>query len=78
LKKKEYEEEGETQTPLEDVNKMWDQIKRVIEEANEEVRGGEKKASINRKQEWFDEECKEIINKKNEARRKVLQKETRI
>jgi hypothetical protein len=55
---------------------MWDQIKRVIEEVNEEVMGGEKTAPINRKQELFDKECKEIIIK-NEARRKVLQKETR-
>jgi hypothetical protein len=29
---------------------MWDRIKKVIEEANEEVVGGEKKALINRKQ----------------------------
>jgi hypothetical protein len=27
--------------------------------------------------EWFDEECREIIAKKNEARRRMLQKETR-
>jgi hypothetical protein len=26
--------------------------------------------------EWFDEECREIIAKKNEARRRMLQKET--
>ena len=27
--------------------------------------------------EWFDEECREKIAKKNEARRRMLQKETR-
>jgi len=31
----------------------------------------------NRNFEWFDEECREKIAKKNEARRRMLQKETR-
>jgi len=46
-------------------------VKETIIAAGEEVMGIQK-----RNVEWFDEECREKVAKKNEARRRMLQKET--
>jgi hypothetical protein len=54
------------------MNKMWNNVKERIIAAGEEVMGT---TTIQKKNvEWFDEECREKIAKKNEARRRMLQK----
>jgi hypothetical protein len=54
---------------------MWNNVKETIIAAGEETMGT---ATIQKKNvEWFDDECREKIAKKNEARRRMLQKETR-
>ena len=54
--------------------KMWKDVKETIIAAGEEVMGT---TTIQKRNvEWFDEECREKIAKKNEARRRMLQKET--
>jgi hypothetical protein len=56
------------------MNKMWDNVKGLIIAAGEEVMGT---TTIQKRNvEWFDEECREKIDKKNAARRRMLQKET--
>ena len=56
------------------MNKMWNYVKETIIAAGEEVMG----TTIQKRNiEWFDEECREKIAKKNEARRRMSQKETR-
>jgi hypothetical protein len=57
------------------MNKMWNNVKEMIIAAGEEVMGTTKIQKRN--VEWFDEECREKIVKKNEARRRMLQKEAR-
>ena len=52
-----------------------EECKETIIAAGEEVMGTT--TIQKRNAEWFDEECKEKIAKKNEARRMKLQKETR-
>jgi len=47
----------------------------MIIAAGEEVMGTT--TILKRNAEWFDGECREKITKKNEARRRMLQKETR-
>ena len=57
-----------------DMNKMWNDVKETIIAAGEEVMGT---ATIQKRNvEWFDEECREKIAKKNKARRRMLQNET--
>jgi len=57
-----------------DMNKMWNDVKEMIITAGEEVMGT---TTIQKRNvEWFDEECRGKIAKKNEARRRMLQKET--
>jgi len=57
-----------------DMNKMWNDMKETIIAGGEEVMGI---TTIQKRNvEWFDEECREKIAKKNEARRMMLQKET--
>jgi hypothetical protein len=58
-----------------DMNKMWNNVTEVIIAAGEEVMGTT--TMQKRNVEWFDEECREKIAKKDEARRRMLQKETR-
>jgi len=54
---------------------MWNDVKETIIAAGEEVMGT---TTIQKRNvEWFDEECREKTAKKNEARRRMLQKETR-
>ena len=53
--------------------KMWNDVKETIIAAGEEVMGT---TTQKRNVEWFHGECTEKIAKKNEARRRMLQKET--
>ena len=55
-----------------DMNKMWNDVKKMKIAAGEEVMGT---TTIQKRNvEWFDEECREKIAKKNEVRRRMLQK----
>jgi len=56
------------------VNHEWKNIKSTILESAEEIIKTREKHIGN---EWWDEECKEAISKKNIARKKCLQKRTR-
>ena len=58
-----------------DMNKMWNDVKETIIAAGEEVMGTT--TMQKRNVEWFDGQCREKIVKKNEARTRILQKETR-
>jgi len=52
-----------------DMNKMWNDVKETIIAAGEEVMG----TTIQKRNfEWFDDECREKIAKKNEAIRRML------
>jgi hypothetical protein len=53
---------------------MWNKVKKTIIAADEETIG---LTTQKKKEDWFDEECREKIAKKKEARRRMLQKETR-
>ena len=58
-------------------NSIEDRLNRIekyIKEAAEDIIGRETKHKRN---EWFDEDCQEIIRDKNTARLKMVQKETR-
>ena len=56
-----------------DINQEWENIKKVIlESAEETIKMREK----NIHNEWWDEECKAAISRKNITRRKCLQKRT--
>jgi len=58
-----------------DMNKTWNDVKETIIAAGEEVMGT---TTIQKRiVEWFDGECRKKIAKKNEASRRMLQKETR-
>ncbi|KMQ85322.1 line-1 retrotransposon-like protein [Lasius niger] len=50
-------------------------LSKVINETSEEVLG--KKRTI-KNENWFDKECKNVVDKRNRARRKMLQRETRL
>jgi hypothetical protein len=55
------------------VEEQWKKIEQAIKEASEETIQEQKPARKN----WFDEECANIIARKNMARKKMLEKETR-
>jgi YesN/AraC family two-component response regulator len=57
-----------------DINQEWENIKKVILESAEETIKMREKNICN---EWWDEECKAAISRKNITRRKCLQKRTR-
>ena len=72
---KKLEETNIIEPESQDINKLWNKVKETIIAAGEETVGT---TTIQKKNvEWLDEECREKIAKKNEARRKMLQKETR-
>ena len=56
------------------VDEQWKKTERAIKEAAEETI---KEQKLTREENWFDEECAQIIEEKNIARRKMLEKETR-
>ena len=57
-----------------EVNHEWKNMKSTILESAEEIIKTQEKHIHN---EWWDEECKKAISKKNTARKKCLQKRTR-
>jgi hypothetical protein len=56
------------------VQEQWKKIQQAIKEATEETIQEQKPV---RKENWFDEECAQVIARKNMARQKMLEKETR-
>ena len=63
---KKLEETNTTEPGSQDINKMWNDVKENITAAGKETMGT---TTIQMKNaEWFDEECREIIDKKNEVR----------
>jgi hypothetical protein len=65
--KLEEEEEGES------IEEEWKRIEEVVKKTAEE-KLGEKRLVRN---EWFDQECREVIDEKNKAREKIIKRETR-
>lgn len=60
-----------TQHGREQKDGNWKEIKQVIIETADEIIGREGRT---RRNEWFDEECAEATNKKNEAYRNMIHK----
>ena len=60
--------------PKQETDEEWEQIKTSIVDAAKEVIQTQGKSPRN---EWWDEECRKIIQEKNEARKKWLQLKTR-
>jgi hypothetical protein len=56
------------------VNHTWEGIRTVVQDVAGKIIGERRRK---RNSKWFDEKCEECIKKKNEARQKILQKETR-
>jgi hypothetical protein len=65
---REYKEEG-------NVEGNWDRIEKIIKEAADETVSREGNQG---NKEWFDEECAKVVLEKNNARKRMLQRETRI
>jgi hypothetical protein len=61
--------------PKQEIDDEWEQIKTTIVDAARGVIQTQGKSPRN---EWWNEECKKIIQEKNEARKKWLQLKTRI
>ena len=72
---KKLEETNIIEPGSQDINRIWNSVKEKVIAAGEEIMGP---TTMQKKNvEWFDEECRAKIAKKNEARRRMLQKETR-
>jgi hypothetical protein len=60
--------------PSSDIELEWDNIKNIINDTSNQVIGNK----INKgNASWYDEECKEAIKAKNEARSRCLARGTR-
>jgi len=74
----EYQENIETQIDKievrADINEEWTNIKTVIINSAKEIIGIRKKE----RNDWFDDECREIILEKNKSRNKCLNRNTRV
>lgn len=57
-----------------EAEKDWCQVSKMIIKTSEEIIG---KRKNKRNEDWFDEECRSAIIKRNERRKKMLQRETR-
>lgn len=64
----------ETNNPEENIDTKWENIKTVMVEAGEKSIGYTKN---NKKEHWFDQECRLLIEKRNEVRERNLQRPTR-
>ena len=56
------------------VQTKWERMKRAIKTAAEQTT---EETKYRKNEEWFDEECAAYIREENNARQKMLQKETR-
>lgn len=59
---------------IDDIENEWDRMEKVINEAANETIGVKQRR---RNEEWFDKECGIAIQKKNEARNRLLARNTR-
>ena len=77
-KKKDYQlhvmEKLKKKERKQDVNEEWINIKNTILETAKEEIGEQRKG---RNLDWHDEECQKVMQEKNDARKKCLNKETR-
>lgn len=71
---KKLEEGAENLSVTDSVERKWLNIKKAMEEAAKETIGERKRT---RNEEWFDNECRKAIERKNIDRRNTIQKETR-
>ena len=62
----------ENQEEIQNVEQDWQNIKTAILEAAKETIQTQSRITFN---EWWDEECKEVIKEKNIARKKVFKEE---
>lgn len=62
------------QPPQEDLNKEWDSIQRTITDAANKTIGKRKNEKVN----WWDDECRQKIQEKNNARNRALLLKTRL
>lgn len=58
---------------INNIEEKWTNMKEAVIEAAREIVGVERR----KQSEWFDDECREAIQKKNEYRRKMLERNTR-
>jgi hypothetical protein len=57
------------------VNERWEQCRKVLKASSEEILGMEE---VERNEGWYNKECKDATNKKNEAYKRMTQRcETR-
>jgi len=59
---------------MKDINEEWTNIKTTIVNSAKEIIGIQKKE----RNDWFDDECREVIVEKNKARNKCLNRSTRV
>lgn len=67
-------EKMENEEEVEDISERWKKIERALVEAAKETIGTKKRE---KREGWFDEECRRAIEKKNTERDKLLQRKTR-
>jgi hypothetical protein len=60
--------------PFEDVQEEWGNIKEMLISAAKKIIGKKEKKE---REEWFDEECKQVINEQNKIRQKMSKRYTR-
>ena len=56
------------------IEEVWNKLKKILSEASKEVLGERKRPD---RREWYDNDCRMVVEKKNEIRKKMLQRETR-
>lgn len=61
-------------SPAANVEDMWSRLRNVVETVAEQVIG---RKGARRRNEWFDNECQIVLDAKNAARTKYLQRATR-
>lgn len=67
-------EDHEDISKNETIDKKWNQLEKAIEETATEAVGEKKRV---RNEEWFDDECRARIDKKNADRLSMIQRKTR-
>lgn len=63
-----------SKSPADNIERRWDNIKSSLKETAENILGFKERT---RRVGWYDEECRVAIEERNEARNKMLQRETR-
>jgi hypothetical protein len=66
--------EGLKKDPSQNIQEEWENIKRVIKGAENEILGMKERKV---REEWFDEKCKQITKERNRIRQKMMVRCTR-